>query len=165
MLPQTKYSPDGQTVHEPINEIMVHSRTMQQLFLPVAESRVFTREDAARAFGPEMLSADERVPHPELVQRARDLHAGVSPAESQRRFEESAAASELVLNERVRRREEAVEKRVTSVEGERHEYRFTDINAERVGNGRARYMVGWRYGFPREDRKRGHSKKVPTSVG
>ena len=59
-------------VHEPINDLPVHPATRQQLFVPVAESRQFTRVDAGKAFDDKLLPADARIPHPELVDAARD---------------------------------------------------------------------------------------------
>ena len=77
MLPKTFWEEGAENVpHEPINEIHVHNLTMQQLFQPVSESRHFTREDAAKAFHDNMLSADKRSPQPELIEMERAIIKG-----------------------------------------------------------------------------------------
>ena len=177
MLPKTSYPENvsGKTElmepHEPINDIPVHRYTMQQLFLPTAESRHFTREDAAKAFHPHMLSADARSPHPELIQMEKEMQ-GIEPSQNQAeeeddarmRFRKAAEESEqkLVLRRKVK---EAQEKKSTkTITTERFEFRFKNINAEQVGlGGRGRKGIGWRYGTQFEDRKKGHSR-VPTRV-
>ncbi|EDU39753.1 conserved hypothetical protein [Pyrenophora tritici-repentis Pt-1C-BFP] len=67
--------------HEPINDLIVHPATRQQLFVPVAESRRFTRVDAGKAFDNNLLPADARIPHPELVHAERELEMGLSVAQ------------------------------------------------------------------------------------
>jgi len=165
LLPQTVYSPDRPPPqHEPINEIHVHSLTMQQLFVPVAESRHFTRQDAARAFGPRMLSADARIPHPELVQRERDLRAGMTSREAYAKFTVCARESEAKVVEQARQAAAELESRTTRVEGPRFEFRFTDVNVDAAGKGgRGRNGVGARYGVPFPDRKVG-AIKFPTKM-
>ena len=71
MLPQTPYRPNRPQVHESINDLPVHSYTRQQMFVSASESRAFTREDAAKAFHDNLLPADERIAHPELIQITR----------------------------------------------------------------------------------------------
>ncbi len=109
-----------------------------------------------------MLSADKRIPHPELIQRERDRLSGLSPAESQARFLEAAAASERKLVEAAARRAKAAEERVTHVDGGRFDFRFTNINVDDAGpDGRSAKATGWRYGVPFYDRRRGQVK-IPT---
>ncbi len=61
-----------------------------------------------------------------------------------------------------RREKEARELKV--VEGRRWEFRFRDVSVEDAGkDGRGPRGVGWRYGMPHEDRKKGQIK-IPTSV-
>lgn len=162
MLPQANVQ-EGAS-HEPINEIHVHSLTMQQLFLPTSESRHFTREDAAKAFGDKMLPADKRVPHPELIQLEKDILGGKKQNEARKLFVQSAMASESALAQREQWRREKEEKRKTKVDSGRFEFRFEDINVDDAGkDGRSRKGTGWRYGVPYYDRRRGEVK-IPTKV-
>lgn len=55
--------------------------------------------------------------------------------------------------------------RTTVVKGSRWNFRFESIDAGLAGkDGRGPAGVGWRYGMPFEDRKRGNLKGVPTKV-
>ncbi|GKT48813.1 37S ribosomal protein S35, mitochondrial [Colletotrichum spaethianum] len=167
MLPQThlnKDRPDLQTPHEPINEIHVHKLTMQQLFVPVSESRQFDREDAAKAFHRKMLSVDDRSPHKELISMRKANAAGGSRADLTKKFREATRAEEDRLVERERRRLEKAEEETQRVDTGRFEFRFKEMNVESAGkDGRSRRGVGWRYGVPFYDRKKGELK-IPTSV-
>ncbi|KAI1818492.1 eukaryotic mitochondrial regulator protein-domain-containing protein [Poronia punctata] len=167
LLPKHHIDPEAvNQPFEPINEIHVHPHTMQQIFWPTSESRKFTREDAAFAFNADMLSADKRIPHPELVQMEKDMLAGgQSKYEAAERFKEAAAASERKAAERQIAKAAAEEAATTRVNTSRFEFRFKGYNAENVGSrGKARSAVGWRYGAPYEDRAQGHQIKIPTSV-
>ncbi|ROT37509.1 hypothetical protein SODALDRAFT_334619 [Sodiomyces alkalinus F11] len=164
LLPKTSYTPGQQSIHEPVNEIHVHKLTTQQLFVPVSESRQFTREDAAKAFHRNLLSADARSPHPELIELQKRKLAGVPDEENQGKFQAETKAEEDALVEKLERRAAQEEERTTRVDTDRFEYRFKDINMEVVGkNGRGRKAVGWRYGVPFNDRRKGQIK-IPTSV-
>lgn len=150
-------------VHEPINDLPVHPATRQQLFVPVAESRHFTREDAGKAFDNSLLPADERIPHPELVHAERELASGVS-------FEERLrlAGERLAVEEAERKREEEAKQaeiRAQKVVPQRRwDFVFQDVSVESAGrNGRSAKGVGWRYGLPHQDRKKGQVK-IPTKV-
>lgn len=168
MLPQTPYKPNNPRrqifPHESVNDLPVHPATRQQLFVPVSESRQFTREDAAKAFHDHLLPADKRIPHPELIDLERDSRAGISREErwarQQKRDQDiqeakaKAEAKKAAWEERSQR----------IVSTRRWDFKFQDISAEKVGkNGRSREGVGARYGMPHEDRKRG-MVKIPTSV-
>jgi len=149
---------------EPINEIHVHSYTQQQLFLPTSESRHFTREDAAKAFGDRILPADKRVPHPELIALEKELLAGTSPEEAQAAFEKAAMESEVAAAEKDQKRRQQEEEQTTRVPASRFEFRFKEINVDDGGkDGRSRRGTGWRYGVPFYDRRRGEVK-IPTKV-
>ncbi|KAK1998153.1 hypothetical protein LX36DRAFT_634796 [Colletotrichum falcatum] len=167
MLPQThlnKDRPDLQTPHEPINEIHVHKLTMQQLFVPVSESRQFDREDAAKAFHRKMLSVDDRSPHKELISMKRADAAGGSRADLNKKFREATRAEEDRLVARERRRLEKIEEETRRVDTGRFEFRFKEMSVESAGkDGRNRRGVGWRYGVPFYDRRKGELK-IPTSV-
>jgi hypothetical protein len=165
MVPTTSY-PLGQPImpHEPINEIHVHKLTKQQLFMPTSESRRFTREDAANAFHEKMLSADTRSPHPQLIQLEKDLLKGMPPSQGVEKFKEAVESESEKLRERTERQAKLEEQRTTKVDSGRFEFRFKDINVDNVGkDGRSRKGVGWRYGVPFYDRKKGQVK-IPTSV-
>jgi len=54
---------------------------------------------------------------------------------------------------------------VDTVKARRWDFKFEHIEADNVGrNPRDSRGVGWRYGMPHEDRKRGQNKRVPLSV-
>ncbi|CAK1364428.1 hypothetical protein CB0940_08113 [Cercospora beticola] len=168
MLPQTPYKPNDprQQIyeHETVNDLPVHPATRQQLFVPVSESRQFTREDAAKAFHDKLLPADKRIPHPELVTLEKEHLAGVSRSErwaNQQQRDEAAR----VAKEKAEAKKAAWEERTQRIVSTRRwDFKFQDISAEKVGkNGRSREGVGARYGMPHEDRKRG-MVKIPTSV-
>ncbi len=165
MLPTKSFHPTMQNEpFEPINELHVHPYTMQQIFWPTSESRHFTREDAAKAFHHTMLSADKRVPHPELIQMEREIATGLSPYEASERFKDAVAESEREAAAKHARRAAVEQQHTTRVRSKRFEFRFREINSELVGpKGKARHAVGWRYGAPSYDRAKGQVK-IPTSV-
>ncbi|KAK6856996.1 hypothetical protein PG995_007183 [Apiospora arundinis] len=149
---------------EPINELHIHTATQKQLFWPTAESRQFTREDAAKAFHAKMLSADKRVPHPELIQMEKDLLQGMSPDQARARFVSAAEQSERKAAEKQMKKAMAEEQATKKFNTPRFEFRFKEVDSELVGkNGRAPNVVGWKYGMPHYDRKKG-LVKIPTSV-
>lgn len=149
---------------EPINELHVHPYTMKQIFWPTSESRHFTRADAAKAFHSKMLSADERVPHPELIQMEKEVLQGRPLWDASERFKQAAMESERKAAEKELAKAATDEKYTTRVPSKRFEFRFRQINSENVGpKGRARSAVGWRYGAPYYDRAKGEVK-IPTSV-
>ncbi|KAI0506187.1 eukaryotic mitochondrial regulator protein-domain-containing protein [Xylaria bambusicola] len=166
MLPTHYIQPNQQNApYEPINEIHVHPYTMQQLFWPTSESRHFTREDAAEAFHPTLLSADKRVPHPELIQMEREVEQGRPLWDASERFKEAVMETERKAAEKQIAKAAYEEKKTTRVNTERFEFRFKQFNSENVGpKGRSRNVVGWRYGTPYDDRSKGHQIKIPTSV-
>ncbi|OJD32271.1 ribosomal protein s35 mitochondrial protein [Diplodia corticola] len=165
MLPQTPLfsNPNFQPPHEPIADIPVHSATRQQLFYPTSESRHFTRADAAKAFAPDLLPADQRIPQPGLVEVERDQLVGLSFDERvERQKERNARNAEEQLRRKAK--QAAKEARTQRVLGRRWDFKFQDFSVEQVGrDGRGGAGVGWRYGMPHEDRKRGQVK-IPTRV-
>ncbi|KAI0130576.1 eukaryotic mitochondrial regulator protein-domain-containing protein [Xylariales sp. AK1849] len=165
MLPVRSFKPDQQNQPlEDINELHIHPHTMKQLYWPTSESRQFTREDAAKVFHRKMLSADDRVPHPELIQMEKDLLQGKSPWEAKANFTKAAEDSERKAAEKQVQKALAVEQATTRINTKRFEFRFREINAEDVGhNGRKIDAVGARYGRPSYDRAKG-AVKIPTSV-
>lgn len=168
MIPQTLYDPDPRAnvpQHETINDLPVHSATLQQIFYPTSESRQFTRADAAKVFDEHLLPADERVPHPELIHSARETLAGVL---SNQRRENATARAEAVMQKKMayeqykRLKEERSTKVVAT--GGRWDFKFREVSVDDAGaTGRGPRGTGWRYGVPHMDRKRG-TIKIPTSV-
>lgn len=164
MLPQTQFDPDSKAEHEPTNDIHVHKHTMQQLFVPVSESRQFTREDAAKAFHQRMLSADARSLQPQLIEMERRVQAGTEVKDSKAQFEQETKEEEDKVSERFLLKQLIKDKQVKKVKTRRYEFRFRKISVEKVGpDGRGRQGTGWRYGAPLEDRKKGQVK-IPTHV-
>ncbi|KAF2858956.1 hypothetical protein K470DRAFT_220214 [Piedraia hortae CBS 480.64] len=150
MLPQT-YS-KSQTPHESVNDLPVHRATNRQIFYPTSESRQFTREDAAKAFSEDLLPAEKRIPIPQLVQNQRWTDQGKTREEREllQRQADAAEAAEAAAQERKRREDAAA--RIRVVQGRRWDFVFENVTG-----------AGHRYGFPHEDRKRGHVK-IPTSA-
>ncbi|ORY18213.1 eukaryotic mitochondrial regulator protein-domain-containing protein [Clohesyomyces aquaticus] len=149
--------------HEAINDLIVHPATRQQLFVPVSESRQFTRVDAGKAFDNDLLPADDRIPHPELVQAERDIASGLS-LQQRRQLAEERMEQELERKKQIELKRQEALKRVKTVSGRRWDFVFEDVSVESVGrDGRSAKGVGWRYGFPHEDRKKGQVK-IPTKV-
>lgn len=166
MLPKTPYDPKNNrrpVVHESINDLIVHPATRQQIWEPVSESRRFTRVDAGRAFDASLLPADDRIPHPELVLVERESLAGLSKDE-RTQLAAKRMMDEQAKREKVERRKAEEAKRMQVVPGRRWDFVFQDVSVESVGrDGRGAGGVGWRYGFPHEDRKKGQVK-IPTRV-
>jgi hypothetical protein len=163
MLPRAYLTP-GEKPFEPINDIHVHSYTMQQLFVPTAESREFTRADAAKAFGEHILPPDEKMRIPELVEMERNIASGMEPEKAYAIFKETAAQSERAFAEAQKAKAKHQADKTLRVDNGRFEFRFEKVNADDVGrNGRSRTAVGWRYGQPFTDRRRGEVK-IPTKV-
>lgn len=167
MLPKTFYVEGGEnSPHEPINEVNVHKLTMQQLFVPVSESRHFTREDAAKAFHEKLLSADKRSQQSELIKAERDVLAngGEGREERMEQWKEEMQKKEVKIAQALAKKDAEEARKTTSVKTERFEFRFKEVSADDAGwDGKGRNATGARYGVPHEDRKRGQVK-IPTSV-
>lgn len=165
MLPQTPFNPEKRIVtHESINDLPVHPATRQQIFYPTSESRHFTRADAAKVFSPMLLPADERIPHPDLIALERQTAAGMPRDQRQAIQQERDAKVQAEKEEKERKRKEWEAKTFQTVPAPRWDFKFQNVSVEDVGkDGRSRSGVGWRYGAPHMDRKRGQVK-IPTSV-
>ena len=168
MLPQTHfpYNTKNRTpqAHESINDLPVHAATKQQIFHPTSESREFTRTDAAKVFDETLLPADQRVPHPELAELEKDRLAGMPYAERiacAKQREEEAMQKKGVAEQRRKQREE---KALKVINGTRWDFKFQEITVDDAGaDGRGRHGIGWRYGVPLMDRRKGEVK-IPTKV-
>ncbi|KAK4200121.1 eukaryotic mitochondrial regulator protein-domain-containing protein [Triangularia verruculosa] len=164
MLPRANLE-SSEEPFEPINDVHVHSFTMQQLFVPVSESREFTRKDAAKAFGDHILPPDHKMRIPELVEMEKDILNGVPQMQAEKQFLERTAESERRFAESQKYVAAKKDAKKSKVDTERFEFRIENFNSEAVGKkGRARNAVGWRYGVPFNDRQKG-LYKIPTSVG
>lgn len=169
MLPVSKFEADAQDrvskgipPHESINDLPIHPATGQQIFHPTSESRVFTRADAAKVFDENLLPADDRVPHPELTIMHKEHLAGLSKEGIQANQAERDAEAAAVKERMERRRNNS--RAVKTIDTRRWAFKVTEINVDKAGkDGRGAYGVGWRYGMPLMDRKRGQVK-IPTSV-
>ena len=149
--------------HEPINDLIVHPATRQQLFVPVAESRRFTRVDAGKAFDNNLLPADERIPHPELVHAERELESGL-PFDERRRLATERFEQEQSKKQAEQRRKQDELRALKVVPKRRWDFVIQDVSVETAGrDGRGAAAAGWRYGVPHQDRKRG-IPKIPTRV-
>jgi hypothetical protein len=171
MLPTTPYIDTSKAVnkgkrpitHEPINDLIVHPATRQQLFVPVSESRHFTRVDAGKAFDNDLLPADARIPHPELVQAERELSQGLS-FDERRRLAEERLETEQAEKRKLEEKKQAELHALKVVPKRRWDFVFQDVSVDAVGrDGRKHTGVGWRYGVPHQDRKKGQVK-IPTKV-
>lgn len=168
MLPKTPLANPGSrariTQHESINDLPVHPATRQQLFFPTSESRQFTREDAAKAFSPTLLSADKRIPHTQLLQLEKWSVEGISKDERISRFIALEREQRAEKQEEERKQKAWEERTQKVVPGRRWDFKFQDASVESVGHdGRSKRGVGHRYGLPHTDRKSGEVK-IPTSV-
>lgn len=169
MLPQTRFKPGTttpHTTHESINDLPVHPYTRTQLFYPASESRQFTREDAAKAFGNKLLPADKRIPMPVLVELEKWRLQGLSREERAEKMRAMDEKDKMEQAEKERKRMAWEERSVRVVPGRRWDFKFQDYSAEQgiKKDGRTdKRAVGLRYGMPLEDRKRGLIK-IPTSV-
>ncbi|KAI9729837.1 MAG: hypothetical protein M1834_006586 [Cirrosporium novae-zelandiae] len=163
MLPITPLT-NPPTPHEPINDLPTHPWTRPQIFHPVPESTYFTRTDAAKVFNRNLLPAEKRIPHPELIEMQKEMDAGLSVNErmlNASRREDKELGDKQQREERERRERE---EHTLKVQSPRWEFRFREVSVEDVGrDGRSHRGVGWRYGFPHQDRK-GGQVKIPTRV-
>jgi hypothetical protein len=155
MLPQTHYNPNRENPksHESINDVPVISATTNQIFWSTSESRHFTREDAGKSFREDLLPADVRIPHPQMVEKAKT---------------ESSMSRAARMSEQSGWKENLPERKnqddIKLIGGGNWDLRVEDVNVETTGpTGRSRKGIGHRYGMPHEDRKRGQIK-IPTSV-
>lgn len=165
-MPTTPFRPNVKSPppHESINDLPVHPQTRAQLFVSASESRDFTRADAAKAFHPSLLPADDRIAHPELVEITKWELAGYSREKRVSLMEQRDAEAAAKREEKERKQREWEKRTQVTVPGRRWDFKFQDFSAEKVGkDGRRRGAVGLRYGMPHEDRKRGQYK-LPQKV-
>lgn len=152
MLPVTQLAPPQtqQSFHEGLQDMPSHPFSRRQAFVPVPESRAFTRADAGREFG--LPPTEQAVPHPDLVKLQRERVDGLTGDERVAvQLQRDAAAAQLAERDRQR-----TEKRnqATVVEHGRWAWRLKPATTG---------SVGFRYGVPHQDRKKGQIK-IPTHV-
>ena len=163
MLPKANLS-GNEPPFEPINDIHVSSYTQQQLFVPTPESRHFTRRDAAKAFGDRILAPEFKLRIPELLRFEKDVAEGFEPEKAREWFIEATRKNEKALALNIAKRHQLKESRTTKVSNGRFEFRIENVNVDWSGtHGRDKGGVGWRYGVPYNDRRRG-VVKIPTKV-
>jgi hypothetical protein len=165
MLPKTHWEPEDKKrkPHESINDLPVHAATGRQIFHPTSESRHFTRADAAKVFDENLLPADDRVPHPELVIMHRELKAGI-PREDRLARQQARDEKDEKKRQAIAVKMAAKEAAVKKIDTGRWEFRIRDINVDDIGkDGKGYKGTGWRYGVPLMDRSRGQVK-IPTRV-
>lgn len=164
MLPQTPFIRDAPVPHEDINNLPVHGSTLKQTFHPTSESRQFTREDAGKVFDPDLLPADERIPHPDMITTATEARAGMVQGEREMRRAARWDAEMTARDDERVQREEARARRTINVAAQRWDFKITKVQADQTGsNERDPRGVGWRYGNPLPDRKKGQVW-IPTKV-
>jgi hypothetical protein len=163
MLPQTTLR--SKKPHESINDLPVHQATINQLFYPTSESRHFTRKDAGEAFATGLKSAEERIPHPEMVQLQMGDIEGLPQDANQRRAQLREQMRKVDQDKKRRARRDDIEKQenTTVVHRGRWDYRFQDVKVDASNTGKYVKGIGARYGVPPQDRKKGQIK-IPRSV-
>ncbi|KAF3919795.1 hypothetical protein ABW20_dc0109160 [Dactylellina cionopaga] len=149
MMPVTAYKPFPQ--HESITDLRIHPATNNQLFLSVPESMAFNRKDAGDALG--ILPADVRMPHSELVEVERMKLRSI-PIDDMIKVEMQREQDEMAEIKLKKERMEKKGKAGVVVESERFRFRLKPAVTG---------LVGYRYGAPHEDRKRG-VVKIPKRV-
>ena len=151
MLPTTPLQ--GPSIaHEPINDLPSHPRTHTQTFVPVSESRVYTRADAGAEFG--LPPADEMIPHPELIEDEKDRSRGLSVDERRAQAQQREKAEEQKKKEQEEARAKRQQEAEIILESGRWRWRLQQVETGKVG---------FRYGVPHQDRKKGQVK-IPTRV-
>ncbi|KAI5793211.1 eukaryotic mitochondrial regulator protein-domain-containing protein [Geopyxis carbonaria] len=154
MIPTTPLAPSQQpqTFHESIMDIPSHPFSHRQTFLPASESREFTRADAGKEFG--LPPAEEAVPHPDLLVLQRERELGLDREERVQRQKERERREAGREADEARKKREALKKMGEIVEVGRWQWRLQEAQTGRVG---------FRYGVPHEDRKKGQVK-IPRRV-
>lgn len=154
MMPTTP-APDAVSryPHEQIQHVEQHPSTHRQAFEPTSESRHFGRRDAAEIFG--IPPIEDAVPHPDLVILQRENNAGLTRDEKLANQRQREAEYEAARKEAAQKAKEKEEKEISIVKNGRYQWRFREA---------ASGVVGYRYGVPHQDRKKGQVK-IPLGVG
>lgn len=99
-----------------------------------------------------------------LVDLERWKLQDLSREERAKKQQEMDLATRTAAESAERKKTEWEARTQRTVQGRRWDFKFQDISAEKAGkDGRGKDAVGYRYGMPHEDRKRG-MVKIPTSV-
>lgn len=164
MLPLTPYNLRKPVRHESINDLPVHNATKMQMFYPTPESKQFNRTDAGKAFDRTLLPAEARIPHPQLVEIQSRVNDGINRVEVARLQRSKLNKENEIRMRRIQAQKAKLERDTTRHDTPRWQFRFREMNAEDAGrDGRQGGAVGWRYGLPLPDRKKGQIK-IPTHV-
>lgn len=152
MLPTTPLTGSQMDAHEPINDLPAHPLTHTQHFVPVSESRAFTRADAGAEFG--LPPADELIPHPELITEEKEKMQNISADERRQRAEQKEQQEMAVKRAKEEERKKQQASQEVILDSGRWNWK---IQIAETGK------VGFRYGVPHQDRKKGQVK-IPTRV-
>lgn len=99
-----------------------------------------------------------------MIETIKDRLNGMNAREVREAQQSRIAAMEQKRADNEARRNADLERRTTVVEGKRWDFKFVDCKVEDTGkDGRRKEAVGWRYGMPHEDRKKGQVK-IPTKI-
>ncbi|KAI5802653.1 eukaryotic mitochondrial regulator protein-domain-containing protein [Pyronema domesticum] len=140
-----------QEFHEGLQDMVSHPFSHRQAFIPVSESRTFTRADAGHEFG--LPPTEEAVPHPDLVKITKERALGLDDSvRLQLQIARDNAAVKELKKEEERKKKLNTPAKV--VERGRFVWRLQKAETGKVG---------FRYGIPHMDRKKGQVK-IPTSV-
>ncbi|KAL7271135.1 3'-phosphoadenosine 5'-phosphosulfate sulfotransferase [Rhizina undulata] len=149
MLPTTPFAENQR--HESIQDLRLHPLSDRQAFVSVPESRNFTREDAGKELG--LPAADNAIPHPDLVTLERERLSRMDRGEMIAAQRERERLEEAKKQE-AREREKEREKGTKVLEVGRWRWKLAEAKTG---------QVGFRYGVPYDDRKKG-TVKIPTRV-
>ncbi|KAG0638207.1 eukaryotic mitochondrial regulator protein-domain-containing protein [Tuber brumale] len=141
----------GGVAFENVQELPIHSLAGRQAFVQTSESREFTRADAGKEFG--LPAADVMVPHPDLVTLAKERFEDVPLLKRTARQEERDRLNKS-RREAEKERSDEKKRKKKVLEVGRWKWCLTEAETGKVG---------FRYGFPLPDRKKGHVK-IPTHI-
>ncbi|KAF8247812.1 hypothetical protein K440DRAFT_628033 [Wilcoxina mikolae CBS 423.85] len=154
MLPVTPLAPPKtqQPFHEGLQDMVSHPFSHRQTFVPVSESKEFTRVDAGKEFG--LPPTEEAVPHPDLIKIAKERDMGLE-LDERVDLQKERERVQQEQSDKEKMRKAAREKPSKVIEHGRFAWRLKDATTGKVG---------FRYGVPHQDRKKGQVK-IPTHVG
>jgi len=110
------------------------------------------------------MPADDRIPHPEMIEAIKDRMNGMNVREVKEAQQARIDAMAQKRRDAEAKKAEQLACSTTVVEGKRWDFKFVDCKVDATGKeGRSPSGVGWRYGFPHEDRKKGQIK-IQTKV-
>lgn len=153
-MPVTEYKPPtaaNKRRHEVVQALPAHPFAGRQAFVLTSESREFGRADAAEEFS--LPTPEQAVPIPTAVLVKKDMNSGMSRDDAVALAKQRDQLELEKKRELMTKREEELKKTTKVVSSGRYKWL---IEAE-TGK------VGFRYGVPHMDRKKGQVK-IPTRV-